>query len=395
MTARKNNSKQGARVVAPVPSSFAPMPLSQWGACRASILPSSHLTHSFTSGSQDDDQCPVCKSDKYLTPNLKLLVSPCFHKMCESCIDRLFSAGPAPCPVCTTILRKIQFMSQIFEDLLVEKEVRERKKVAKIFNKRPEDFASLRAYNDYLEEVEEISTFCHFIWNLIHKYHEKKLSLRSWNLINGVDIDATQARVQRYEKENKEIIAANESKRANEDKYLSIQLELEKERKQQQREAYQRELEEEETAKKANEIEAIEELANSNKSAQSILAARQNTLKRSSAARQESATGAAPVQRPMISDLLAISLSQGDRRNEDEEMVDIDPIASPYEDPTPMYTVVNSYHDPVTDHLIDSRDKTDEQKKNIRGLRAGGYHPRFAYQRDLHEAYSGIFVAPS
>ncbi|RUP47233.1 CDK-activating kinase assembly factor MAT1-domain-containing protein [Jimgerdemannia flammicorona] len=366
MTARKNNSKQGARVVAPVPSSFAPMPLSQWGACRASFLPSSHLTHSFTSGSQDDDQCPVCKSDKYLTPNLKLLVSPCFHKMCESCIDRLFSAGPAPCPVCTTILRKIQFMSQIFEDLLVEKEVRERKKVAKIFNKRPEDFASLRAYNDYLEEVEEI-----------------------------IDIDATQARVQRYEKENKEIIAANESKRANEDKYLSIQLELEKERKQQQREAYQRELEEEETAKKANEIEAIEELANSNKSAQSILAARQNTLKRSSAARQESATGAAPVQRPMISDLLAISLSQGDRRNEDEEMVDIDPIASPYEDPTPMYTVVNSYHDPVTDHLIDSRDKTDEQKKNIRGLRAGGYHPRFAYQRDLHEAYSGIFVAPS
>ncbi|KAI9245249.1 CDK-activating kinase assembly factor MAT1-domain-containing protein, partial [Phascolomyces articulosus] len=105
----------------------------------------------------EDAQCPVCKSDKYLTPNLKLLVSPCFHKMCESCIDRLFSAGPAPCPICQQILRKNQFMSQIFEDLEVEKEVRIRKRVNKVFNKRPEDFPSLRLYNDYLEEVEDIS----------------------------------------------------------------------------------------------------------------------------------------------------------------------------------------------------------------------------------------------
>lgn len=117
----------------------------------------------------------------------------------------------------------------------------------------------------------------------------------AWNLINGVDIDATQARVQRYERENKEIIAKNENMRvcwnvylflfymqwwrrynhfvtnhalcllywrfqANEDKFFSIQLELEKERKSQQREAYQRQLEEEESAKKASEIEAIEEL---------------------------------------------------------------------------------------------------------------------------------------
>ncbi|KAI8099362.1 CDK-activating kinase assembly factor MAT1-domain-containing protein, partial [Halteromyces radiatus] len=105
----------------------------------------------------EDAQCPVCKSDKYLTPNLKLLVSPCFHKMCESCIERLFGSGPAPCPICHLVLRKNQFMSQIFEDLAVEKEVRIRKRVAKVFNKRPEDFPSLRLYNDYLEEVEDIS----------------------------------------------------------------------------------------------------------------------------------------------------------------------------------------------------------------------------------------------
>lgn len=28
-----------------------------------------------------DDQCPVCKSDRYLNPKLRLLVSACYHKM--------------------------------------------------------------------------------------------------------------------------------------------------------------------------------------------------------------------------------------------------------------------------------------------------------------------------
>ena len=31
-----------------------------------------------------DDQCPVCKSDRYLNPKLRLLVSACYHKMCPS-----------------------------------------------------------------------------------------------------------------------------------------------------------------------------------------------------------------------------------------------------------------------------------------------------------------------
>ena len=33
-----------------------------------------------------DDRCPVCKSDKYLNPNLKFLVNPeCYHKMLVPC----------------------------------------------------------------------------------------------------------------------------------------------------------------------------------------------------------------------------------------------------------------------------------------------------------------------
>ena len=94
-----------------------------------------------------DDQCPVCKSDRYLNPRLRLLVSSCYHKMsvpfgltlprlisparCESCIDRLFTLGPAPCPICNKVLRKLAFIPQTFEDLNVEREVAIRRRIAK------------------------------------------------------------------------------------------------------------------------------------------------------------------------------------------------------------------------------------------------------------------------
>lgn len=71
--------------------------------------------------SSSDDKCPQCKTDRYLNPKLRLLVSPCYHKLCESCLDRIFSLGPAPCPECGQTCRKNQFGIQTFQDLQVEK----------------------------------------------------------------------------------------------------------------------------------------------------------------------------------------------------------------------------------------------------------------------------------
>lgn len=79
------------------------------------------------------DICPVCKSSRYLNPNMRFLVNPeCYHKMCESCVDRIFSQGPAPCPVagCARTLRKQRFRKQTFEDITVEREVDIRRRVA-------------------------------------------------------------------------------------------------------------------------------------------------------------------------------------------------------------------------------------------------------------------------
>lgn len=79
------------------------------------------------------DICPVCKSSRYLNPNMQFKVNPeCYHMMCESCVDRIFSHGPAPCPIagCARTLRKAKFRRQTFEDLAVEREVDIRRRVA-------------------------------------------------------------------------------------------------------------------------------------------------------------------------------------------------------------------------------------------------------------------------
>jgi CDK-activating kinase assembly factor MAT1 len=113
-----------------------------------------------------EESCPVCKSDHYLNPKMTMMVSACYHRICDSCVGRLFAHGSAPCPVCGTILKKSNFVVPVFEDMAVEKEVRIRKRMASIFNKHQEDFESLRAYNDYLEEVEEISKAFPMLYHL-------------------------------------------------------------------------------------------------------------------------------------------------------------------------------------------------------------------------------------
>ncbi|KAL8979890.1 MAG: hypothetical protein Q9177_006024, partial [Variospora cf. flavescens] len=142
--------------------------------------------------------CPVCKSSRYLNPNMRFLVNPeCYHKMCESCVDRIFSSGPAPCPVagCARTLRKQRFRKQTFEDIKIEQEVDIRRRVAQVFNKQEEDFETLRAYNNYLEEM-EVTTF---------------------NLLEGIDVAATERKLAAYAAQNAPSISQNNAK-ANRDR---------------------------------------------------------------------------------------------------------------------------------------------------------------------------------
>lgn len=85
-----------------------------------------------TNNADPSEICPVCKSNKYLNKDLRFLVNPeCYHKMCESCVDRIFSQGPAPCPIarCARTLRKQRFRRPKFEDLAIEREVDIRRRI--------------------------------------------------------------------------------------------------------------------------------------------------------------------------------------------------------------------------------------------------------------------------
>lgn len=121
---------------------------------------------------------------------MRFLVNPeCYHKMCESCVDRIFSTGPAPCPVagCRRTLRKARFRRQTFEDLQIEKEVDIRRRVATTFNRRREEFEDLLSYNNYLEEVETLT----------------------FNLVYGLDVETTEAKLKAYASQNAPVISRN------------------------------------------------------------------------------------------------------------------------------------------------------------------------------------------
>ncbi|KAI8319187.1 CDK-activating kinase assembly factor [Martensiomyces pterosporus] len=268
----------------------------------------------------DDDVCPVCKSDRYLNKSMKLLVSPCYHKMCESCVERLFSMGPAPCPVCQQILRKSNFYQQIFEDLTVEKEVRIRKRVAMTFNKRQEDFRSLAAYNDYLEMVEDIT----------------------FNLLNDLDIRETEERIKQYKRENAELISRNISKLQREEKLQHLISEQERMKKQQQREEYRKQLQEEEREKKEAKDSLIDALATSDKDAREIVHAKMIQLKKSSLSHR----GSSRKTQFDISSLLNDFNDSSDNDDDDDGAVGgpFDPAESPY---APIHiNLRESYVDP-------------------------------------------------
>ncbi|CAH2005289.1 unnamed protein product [Acanthoscelides obtectus] len=143
----------------------------------------------------------------------KMMVNVCGHGLCESCVDLLFLKGSGSCPECKIPLRRNNFRVQLFEDAAVEKEVDIRKRVLRDFNKKEEDFATLKEYNDYLEEVESII----------------------YNLSNNIDVVNTNKRIEQYKRDNKEQIMKNKGKLGREEYELEELLELEKQLEEQRK----------------------------------------------------------------------------------------------------------------------------------------------------------------
>ena len=84
----------------------------------------------------DDEECPICHTKRYFNHKMRFLVNPdCYHQMCDACVDRIFSHGPALCPVpgCRKTLRKNKFRLPTFGDLALEREIDIRKRVSGVY----------------------------------------------------------------------------------------------------------------------------------------------------------------------------------------------------------------------------------------------------------------------
>ena len=301
-----------------------------------------------------EQECPRCKTTSYRNPNLKLLVNVCGHKLCQTCVDVLFTRPSAACPECSTPLRRSDFRIQQFEDAFVEREVDIRKKITKVFNKREDDFSEfddpLRAYNDYLEEVEVII----------------------FNLVNKIDVEATKKKVEKYRKEHENVIRKINSKLSHESEKIKLQMEIDMKEAEERRRKYELEEEMEKKAKNKEKDALIDDLIHANASADEVLARHHMTklqLKKDEEKKSLFFQGKSKSQN--ISTLQTKSV------------------------PLYKYEPLDLVHcgpDVPTESEIANQGYTKNIRQATASEKAAGYTESIACQRALNEAFNGLFL---
>ncbi|CAG0881542.1 unnamed protein product [Cyprideis torosa] len=306
-----------------------------------------------------DETCPRCKSTKYRNPSMKLMVNSCGHAICQSCVELLFAKGTGSCPECRIPLRRGNYRLQLYEDASVEKEVDIRRKIMRDYNKREEDFGSLREWNDYLEHIETII----------------------FNLANNVDVEETKKKVEQYRKDNKDSIVKNKLRPiGSEDQELLELLEEEKLLVTHRLEEHKAEAEAtfEEKKRKLLEREAlVDELSFSDEVANDILLSHELRQPVESVKPEKLTLRAKPVAQ----------FSSGGSGF----------LPIPEQGPENLYT----YEAPKWDTCGPSVRDYDEKKysEHVRppktSFLAGGYVPQFGCLRALSDAFSGLYTSPS
>ncbi|KAJ5759143.1 TFIIH/NER complex subunit [Penicillium odoratum] len=326
----------------------------------------------------EDEVCPVCKSSRYLNPNMRFLINPeCYHKMCESCVDRIFSSGPSSCPVagCRKTLRKNRFRAQTFEDIGVEREVDIRRRVMHILNRREEEFDSKRAYDDFLEQREDMIA----------------------NLVSRIDVAKTEAQLQKYASVNMQSIRANQALEEQEASSFAARMTLEQEEARLRRQAAREQLENERREMHAGREDMISRLA-AGSSADAAAIAREGhkvLLKKSSARRSEedrirqkqAALRGSELKRGGSSMTTAETAGPSDgglikglrRIKTPEPEKPYDPFMGYVPEKRDYYSLQPSYPSTYLDRV-----------KNDTRVAAGGYDLQEYYSRTLVEAFAGL-----
>ncbi|KAF6235764.1 hypothetical protein HO173_005959 [Letharia columbiana] len=175
----------------------------------------------------EDDICPVCKSSRYLNPSMRFLVNPeCYHK------------------------------------------IRHKEKGGMgVFNKREEEFESLRDWNNYLEEVENLT----------------------WNLLQGVDVKETEKKLDAYKRQNEQEIKQNAAIESQENANTEAQFAAQREQARLRREAARNEELDERREKEEGRREMVDMMARGDGDADTIARETQKVVLKKSTARRTAA----------------------------------------------------------------------------------------------------------
>jgi CDK-activating kinase assembly factor MAT1 len=150
-------------------------------------------------GGASEGVCNECKATAgQLGQSVQILISKCGHQcICSTCVTTVFALalqGLIKCPVCRIPLQQSDFSDKTPEDREMEYKRQTRKRVKEVYNRTEADFADLRSYNDYLEEVEELI----------------------YNLVYNIDKQATEGIISQYKQEHREEIVLNNRRREEE-----------------------------------------------------------------------------------------------------------------------------------------------------------------------------------
>lgn len=272
--------------------------------------------------------------------------------------------GSGSCPECNIPLRRINFRVQLFEDASVEKEVDIRKRILRDFNKKEDDFETLRQYNDYLEEIENII----------------------FNLVNDIDVEETTKKIEQYKRENKEQIIKNKTRLGKRDHEIEEMLEMEKQQEMERRKELARQ-ELEVKKRKILEKEAlIDELMFSDQDARNILDNFSCTIQ---ANREEEKVSIVPK---------ATHFSTGIQFGSSHDQQTFATI--PKFEEGPMYTYVPIKQDfegpePPTAEKIGSRGYLAHVREPLPAAKSGGFVSIITCLRALQEAMSGLYHFPN
>lgn len=284
------------------------------------------------------------------------MVNICGHSLCENCVNMYFVRGSGECLQCHIILRRNNFRDQVFEDAEVEKDTDIRKRVIRDFNKKEEDFQTLREYNDYLEQVETIV----------------------FNLTNGIDVEQTKLEIEAYKRENQDNIKKNKAKLSHDEELIEMLLEQERA----ERQLHQQQVLEveqhlrQEKQKQKNEL--IDDLMFSNLPAEHIIKTHRKDVTTNNEKSQPS-----PAQKPskFITNLLP---PKQDRfypvRMETGTLYSHAPLHLDYNGPTP----------PSIDELGRSRYLMHIRQEN-ETEKAGGFLSDIACYRALVDSFCGLY----